>query len=187
MTAAGVCCASTSKEMFEKTPRDEAGGRPSPRAFNIRRAVPADGGVVFDIWRRSVRATHDFLSASDLRTIAADVRKLGLISMNPWLLCPPMGRPAGFLITSGSHIEGLFIAPEWMRRGGGSMLVRHARRLHGRLTVDVNEQNRTALKFYQARGFVRVGRSATDDTGRPFPLLHLSQPNSGMPTPVSPE
>ena len=67
------------------------------------------------------------------------------------------------------------------------MLVRHARRLHGRLTVDVNEQNRTALKFYQALGFVRVGRSATDDTGRPFPLLHLSQPNSGMPTPVSPE
>ena len=156
-------------------PREGAGALPAPGAFQVRRAAPAEGSVVFDLWWRSVCATHDFLSPRDLRAIAADVRKLGLISMNPWLLCSQRGQPAGFLIASGSHIEGLFIAPEWMRRGGGSLLVRHAYELHGPLSVEVNEQNSAAVKFYQGRGFVRVGRSATDSAGRPFPLLHLSQ------------
>ena len=30
--------------------------------MNIRRAIPTDRGVLVDIWLRSVRATHTFLS-----------------------------------------------------------------------------------------------------------------------------
>ena len=74
-----------------------------------------------------------------------------------------------------TRVEALFIHPEWLRRGGGSLLIDHARRLYGKLKVDVNEPNIPALRFYLARGFSIVGRSATDSAGRPFPLLHLSQ------------
>jgi putative acetyltransferase len=46
----------------------------------------------------------------------------------------------------------------------------------GELTVDVNEQNPAACGFYEALGFVVVGRSPVDDDGRPFRLLHMRRP-----------
>lgn len=52
----------------------------------------------------------------------------------------------------------------------------HAQSLaSGALSVDVNEQNEAALRFYEALGFAVVGRSPTDGAGRPFPLLHLKR------------
>ena len=53
--------------------------------------------------------------------------------------------------------------------------MRHARELKGELTVDVNEQNPAAVRFYEACGFVVEGRSELDSSGRPFPLLHMRQ------------
>jgi putative acetyltransferase len=41
------------------------------------------------------------------------------------------------------------------------------------LTVDVNEQNEPARRFYEALGFVAAGRSPLDDNGLPYPILHL--------------
>jgi putative acetyltransferase len=70
-------------------------------------------------------------------------------------------------------LESLLLAPEFHRRGGGRRLLTHAQALHGELTVDVNEQNDAACRFYLACGFVVEGRSELDDDGRPFPLLHL--------------
>lgn len=55
------------------------------------------------------------------------------------------------------------------------MLLDHAARLKGALTVDVNEQNPEAVRFYEALGFELVGRSPVDDAGRPFPILHMRQ------------
>lgn len=72
----------------------------------------------------------------------------------------------------------MFLAPEFQRCGGGRRLVQHARQLHGELTVDVNEQNQAACRFYEACGFVIIGRSELDSTCRPFPLLHMRLSNS---------
>jgi putative acetyltransferase len=82
----------------------------------------------------------------------------------------------GFMGMSGSKMESLFLAPEFQGRGGGRRLVRHAQELRGELTVDVNEQNPAARRFYEACGFVVEGRSELDDAGRPFPLLHMRLP-----------
>ena len=85
------------------------------------------------------------------------------------------GTPVGFLGLAGASLEALFLAPEHRRRGGGRLLVEHARRLKGPLVVDVNEQNPDALRFYEACGFRVVGRSEVDSDGRPFPLIHLRE------------
>lgn len=148
-----------------------------PRApvLSIRRAMSQESERLFDVWWRSVRATHSFLSEADLQMLAPQVRDLGLAQLDTWVLCDDGQRPVGFLVMNRHHIEALFIVPEWLRRGAGTRLVRHARSLRGALTVDVNEQNTAALRFYEAMGFAVVGRSATDGAGRPFPLLHLRQ------------
>ena len=77
------------------------------------------------------------------------------------------------LIGNGCKMESLFLVPERHRRGAGRRLVRHALALHGELTVDVNEQNAAACRFYEACRFVVERRSELDEQGRPHPLLHM--------------
>ena len=91
------------------------------------------------------------------------------------MLCDADGTPVGFMGLVAARLEALFIDPAHHRRGGGRMLVAHARSLRGRLTVDVNEQNPGAVRFYEACGFEVFGRSEFDDAGRPFPLLHMRE------------
>lgn len=90
-----------------------------------------------------------------------------------WVACDASGTAQGFMGMSGSRMEALFLAPEFHRRGAGRTLVRHAQTLYAQLTVDVNEQNTAAVRFYEACGFTVEGRSELDDQGRPFPLLHM--------------
>ncbi len=130
------------------------------------------------MWLRSVRATHTFLSEADIQALLPVVRHQALPALELWVLSTDDGAPIGFLGIDGAVIEALFIAPEHLRRGGGRMLLEHARRLarersQDPLTADVNEQNPEAVRFYEACGFTVTGRSPVDAAGRPFPLLHL--------------
>jgi hypothetical protein len=53
----------------------------------IRRATPADAEVLVDIWLRSVRATHGFLSESDIQSLLPFVREyLASLDSNLWVL-----------------------------------------------------------------------------------------------------
>jgi putative acetyltransferase len=45
----------------------------------------------------------------------------------------------------------------------------------GATKVDVNEQNDQAVGFYRHMGFEVTGRSAVDDLGQPFPVLHMKR------------
>jgi putative acetyltransferase len=122
-----------------------------------------------------VRATHRFLGEDDivaLRPLVAET--LGGGPLELWVLVGDDDVPLGFMGLDGDDIAALFLEPAWRGRGGGRRLVAHAQALRGgALTVDVNEQNPDAVGFYEALGFVVVGRSPQDDGGRPFPLLHL--------------
>jgi putative acetyltransferase len=143
--------------------------------MTIREATPADRDALLDIWLRSVRATHTFLTEDDIQSLLPLVRDAALPGLELWVLCGGVGTPVGFLGLDGAKVEALFLAPEWFRRGGGRRLLDHARRLKGALSVDVNEQNPGAVRFYEACGFTVVGRSEVDSAGRPFPLLHLRE------------
>src|SRR5437899_836082 len=140
--------------------------------MNIRRAVPTDREILLDIWLRSVRATHHFLGEQDIQFILPLVPD-ELARLEIWVLCSEDDSLIGFMGMSGSKMEALFLAPEFLRRGGGRRLVEHAQARYGELTVDINEQNQDACRFYQACGFIVEGRSELDSTGRPFPLLRM--------------
>lgn len=153
--------------------------------MQIRRATPKDRDVLFDVWLRSVEATHAFVSDADIQAFKPLVRDyLASNETEFWVLCDADGAVAGFMGMAGPEVESLFLAPEFHGRGGGRRLVEHARTLHGELTVDVNEQNAAAVGFYQACGFVVEGRSELDGSGRPYPLLHMRRAaRAGSPAP----
>ncbi|MBD5627013.1 MAG: GNAT family N-acetyltransferase [Desulfovibrio sp.] len=147
---------------------------PPAVAAEIRAARAADHPALVALWRRSVEASHAFLAPGDLGDIENEVRR-GLTAVPELWLAEAEGAPAGFLGCTGSHVDMLFVAPGHFRRGVGSLLLAHARRLHGPLRLSANEANAAALAFYRARGFRVTGRSPVDSEGRPYPLLHLSQ------------
>ena len=122
-----------------------------------------------------MRATHEFLSEDDIVALRPLVEAaLDDQALELWVLTEPGDQPVGFMGLTGNDISALFMEPARRGQGGGSRLVAHAQALRGGdLTVDVNEQNQAAVGFYQALGFVVVGRSPLDDGGRPFPLLHM--------------
>jgi len=147
-----------------------------PRSFHamkIRKAKSKDKATLLDIWLRSVRASHKFLSEADIQEILPLVRDQSLSQLEVWVLVSDDDLIAGFMGLVQNKLEALYIAPKFFRTGGGRKLVQHARKLKGPLRVDVNEQNTQAHKFYHALGFVKVGRSPKDSAGRPFPLIHM--------------
>jgi len=95
--------------------------------MEIRRAIPTDREILLDVWLRSVRATHSFVSEPDIQSMIPQVRDY-LASSEPefWVLCDDSGAPVGFMGMSGSEMQSLFLAPEIHRRGAGRRLVRHA-------------------------------------------------------------
>jgi len=144
--------------------------------FTIREARPADASALVDVWLRSVRATHSFLAEDDIQFFLPLVREmLSSSQLELWVLASDANTLIGFMGLSGNSLEAMFLDPDHLRAGHGRRLVAHARELKGALTVDVNEQNPAARRFYEACGFAVVGRSEHDGTGRPFPLLHMRQ------------
>lgn len=133
-------------------------------------------GKLTEIWESSVRATHDFLSVSDIERLRPQVREA--LERIPFLLVclkpdSEVAQPAGFLGVDGRKIEMLFVDGAARGSGTGSLLIRNAVESTGACEVDVNEQNPQAVGFYEHLGFRVFARSDTDGEGRPFPILHM--------------
>jgi putative acetyltransferase len=138
----------------------------------IRASRPEDGQRAVEIWRAAVDATHHFLTPQHRAEIDALVQDF-LPRTAMWLAVDEADRPVAFMITGDGRMEGLFVDPACHGRGIGRALVAHALAEGSALTTEVNEQNPAALAFYEHLGFVRTGRSETDEDGRPYPLIHL--------------
>ena len=122
------------------------------------------------IWQRSVKATHTFLSPSEI----AEIREYVPQALNrvPVLVVAfDESEPVGFLGIAGSKLEMLFLDPAVRRQGLGHQLVAYG---FDHYAIDqgvVNEQNLAAVGFYQHLGFEIVARSPIDEQGQPYPIL----------------
>jgi putative acetyltransferase len=125
-----------------------------------------------EIWRRAVDATHDFLSTEDRQDIEVEVAAF-LPSAPLDLAADETDRAIGFMLLHGSHMEALFVDPDFRGFGIGRGLVEDALKRHPDLSTEVNEQNLQAMGFYERLGFERCGRSVIDGQGRAYPLIHL--------------
>lgn len=141
--------------------------------MRIRASRAADVPRLYEIWETAVAATHGFLSPEDRDFFAGIVRDQYLPALPFTVAVDEEDRPVAFLGMTESKIDSLFVSPDRHGHGIGRRLIDHARAAHPVLTVDVNEQNEAAVGFYERMGFRRVGRSERDDSGRPYPLLHL--------------
>lgn len=124
------------------------------------------------VWRRSVEATHTFLSEGDIDGLAPLVKE-ALEQIPVLVVARKAGMPAGFMGIADGKIEMLFLSPDYAGQGTGRRLVEEAVRTYGVRYVDVNEQNPNARGFYEHMGFEVFERLPLDEQGNPFPILKM--------------
>lgn len=139
----------------------------------VHRVASDEADRLVEVWEASVRATHHFLSESDIQFLKPLVRE-GVFGLKHLYCVRDMENVlVGFVGVDDEKMEALFVHPAWHGAGIGRRLARYAVLDLGATLVDVNEQNEQALAFYQHLGFEVYGRSELDSTGKPFPLLHM--------------
>ncbi len=135
--------------------------------ISIRRSRHDEGKKLIAIWRRSVDATHDFLS-KEYRAELEDLVSAFLPEAPLWVAVTEKDEPVAFMLLTGEHMDALFVDPTVRGCGVGKLLIEHALTLAPKLTTNVNEQNEQAVGFYKKMGFKVTGRSETDDLGKPY-------------------
>lgn len=131
--------------------------------------------VLTDVWEASVRATHTFLTKSDIAALRQYVPDALRAVEHLTVLLDNNGQPAGFCGVDGRRLEMLFLHPDMIGKGAGRMLVQHVFDTYQVNAVCVNEQNPNAAAFYRRMGFTLDHRTECDEQGRPFPLLYLKR------------
>lgn len=129
--------------------------------------------VLLQIWERSVRATHLFLSDAEVNRIKEYVPRA--FEGVEHLIVAEAEKPVAFMGTQNGRLEMLFVAPEERGRGIGRQLLQYGVENYGVFEVTVNEQNPQAVGFYERMGFETYKRTDTDEEGAPYPLLYVKR------------
>ncbi len=104
--------------------------------LKIRISRSSEAPEIIQIWKNSVDATHDFLTADDRQEIEKEV--IGFFSETPvWVATNQEDRPLGFMFLHDGHLEALFIDASARGLGIGKQLISHALALYPNLSVDV--------------------------------------------------
>lgn len=123
--------------------------------ITIHPASPPDYPALVDVWTSATAINHQFVDKEDLayykKRLPDYFRNL---SIHKAVDCN--GRIVGFLAVAHEMIEMLFVRGEAQGKGVGGKLMAHA--IAGGATCeDVNEQNLSAWKFYEHKGFFCQG------------------------------
>ncbi len=130
--------------------------------------------VLLTIWEDSVRATHHFLSDTEIRQIRAYVPQ-ALQNVSHLLVAQnESGEPIGFMGTENDRLEMLFLSPKERGKGIGKQMLQYGMEQYGIRELTVNEQNPQAVGFYTHLGFATYKRTDCDEEGNPYPLLYMT-------------
>ena len=145
------------------------------RGISIAEAAERPGTLVqqlTEVWERSVRATHAFLSEDDIVRLRGMVPR-AFAEVPHLLVARCEDRIIGFAGTDGAFLEMLFLDAAARGMGAGRLFLERATELYGVRELSVNEQNPYAVGFYEHMGFSTYRRTETDEQGDPFPLLYM--------------
>ena len=140
----------------------------------VKNRTPQAIHTLLDIWENSVKATHKFLSDSEIEKIKPYVPKAIKHVQNLVVAENENNTPVAFMGIENQKIEMLFIAPEDRGKGIGKSLIQYAVNDFSANEVTVNEQNTQAVGFYKHMGFETYKRTKFDEQGNAYPLLYMN-------------
>lgn len=126
-----------------------------------------------EVWERSVKGTHLFLSESEIEDIKKYVPQALKGVVHLVVAENESGCPVAFMGVEEQKLEMLFIAPEERGKGLGKKLIQYGIENYSIRELAVNEQNPLAKGFYEHMGFRVYKRTDHDEQGKPYPLLYM--------------
>jgi GNAT superfamily N-acetyltransferase len=120
----------------------------------IRHATAADAGAVADVWLASFKATYEFPPAHSDDEVRGWIRDEIVPSAETWVAVEPGGTIVGFMTLDEDDIGQLYVHPDCLGLGIGSLFVELAKQRRpsglGLYTFQVNSRARA---FYEKHGF----------------------------------
>ncbi len=138
-----------------------------------KKRTPSIINQLLTVWESSVRATHLFLSDSEIKHVKEYVPQALMGIAHLMIAEDDTGCPVAFMGVEDSSLEMLFISPEERGKGLGKRLIQYGIKAYAVERVAVNEQNPQARGFYEHMGFQVYKRTELDEQGNPYPLLYM--------------
>lgn len=125
------------------------------------------------VWESSVRATHLFLSESEIENIKQYVpQALNEVAYLAFM-ADENNIPIAFMGIENNKLEMLFVSADERGKGFGTKLIQYGIEKYLINELAVNVQNPNAKRFYEHNGFQVYKRTETDEQGNPYPLLYM--------------
>lgn len=135
------------------------------------KADKKDYGLVLQIWEKSAKKTHHFLSEEDFNYYKEIIpENLNYVNLYLW---KDDHEIIGFSGTSQDELVMLFLDPDFIGKRYGSRILSELIETENIKRVDVNTQNEHAKKFYLNHGFKIESEDELDGFGKPYPITHL--------------
>lgn len=128
---------------------------------------------LLDVWEDSVVATHLFLSKKEINVIKKYVPQALKEVSHLIVMENENNIPIAFMGIENNKLEMLFLKNNERGKGLGKELLKYGIKNYNINEVIVNEQNHSALKFYQHMGFKTYKRSELDKQKNPYPILYM--------------
>lgn len=143
-----------------------------PKNNTIEKCEFADYDSLINLWEKSVRATHHFLTEPEILFYKKKIAEeyFDFVTLYKLIVA---GDIIGFIGIKGKKLEMLFLHPAHFRKGYGKLLLDYAINSTGTTSVDVNQENKTACEFYKSMGFKPFAVSEKDGEGKEHPIIHL--------------
>lgn len=116
------------------------------------------------VWEKSVRATHHFVTSSEVERLKEAVKEIDFKSFSVYCLISE-DKVLGFLGVEDNVIVSLFLDPDYIGQKLGTKLMYYALNTLKANKVNVNEENSNAIEFYTKFGFKIYERIKKDSQG----------------------
>lgn len=128
---------------------------------------------LLDVWEKSVRATHHFLSDTEVNKIKQYVPQALAAVEHLIAVHNESGEAVAFMGIENNRLEMLFISDDERGKGIGKQLLLYGISNYGVQELTVNEQNPQAIGFYEHMGFKTYKRTELDEEENAYPLLYM--------------
>jgi putative acetyltransferase len=128
----------------------------------------ADEDAVIRIWLDASKQAHDFVEPGFWEQQEAEMRGIYLPRAEVWVYDDDLsGEVVGFAALRDHFVAALFVAPQRQGEGIGFQLVEKIKAKHREIELNVFQENKSSVAFYERQGFTAIGESIDPLTGHP--------------------
>jgi len=140
----------------------------SPR-FHLRPYRADDEPAAIALWQRTWQIAYPDIDFAARLDWWRDRWRREMVPQSAIIVAEEAGALVGFVtIDASGYLDQIVVAPEAWGSELGATLMGEAKRLSpDRVTLKVNADNARAIRFYQRHGFVQIGETELNSSGRP--------------------